>query len=161
MHGMHRFLLFKLGFVPLVFLFWSWWESNRSYSYASCEAAGRSLTANHSCSRIYIEFYSGAAVGWPRNFDIFREANFDGKSPFRIGNRFFPSPEFVHEVPDLPFDRLSEDERFRADRGETSGSITIPHWLILLAYVAVWLGLARFVTSKRKAASAAVIDSRC
>lgn len=145
---MHRSLLFRLGLLPLHFLLWGWRDSNRYYSHAGCEAAGYSFTLYHSLSLFYVEFSSGSSAGLPRDFSFLRQKDFGGKSAFRIPGSHFPAPSFQPEIRDLPEEQLSEEELDRLERGDSSGGILMPYWLVVLTYAAVWLGGSKWLSMR-------------
>lgn len=148
---MRRRHLFLLGLLPLGFIIWGWHDSLRAYSYVSGESAKYAVAINHVRSVFFIEYRSRSAPElFPREFSFWREIGLNGKSPFRLSeSRFFPAPNFEHELPDLPYEQLSEEDRDRAEKGESAGGITIPYWLVLLIYLLFWLSFTWFGRSPR------------
>ena len=113
---------------------------------ADAQLGRYSLNAYHSASLLYLDYRSLDSFSFLRDLTFSRQ---DTRAmtqpmyvPFSVGGGLLPDAAFEPEISNDPSHILTEEESDRFERGRSSGSITLPHWLILILYLPFWLGVS-------------------
>jgi hypothetical protein len=139
----HRSPLFYLGLFPLLFLLWAWWDSTRHLSgihwkitiYASEE--GRSLFMS---GREHLTQHGGKItlhLTEPRNLES-ATINRDPVETIFTDN---PTAEWL-PLPERRETLLSETV--------AAPSVSLPHWILVLAYLIPWSLLLLWRSRRRR-----------
>lgn len=164
--ALHQSIIFWAGLLVMVFVCWAWRDSTKTSSYA---LTGK-LEIQSEGSAVRCTSYADQPSMWTAGRQEMAPYFASGGYPEVLGDFRFAQPEFVrfpgdvellntwYETGELNGRRLDPlVDQFLQDpvgaRLESDWLLLIPHWLILLAVIALWLGLL-FWRARRRARAA-------
>jgi hypothetical protein len=147
---LHRSFTFWSGLLVMGFVCWAWWDSYSMAAYA---------TFRH----YYAESVHSGVTVIQRNTNSGIVAHYSTPEVSHPERTTFPTPFVLPAYDGDPPDRASVEvdltlakntpSYHRALGHRFNWAILIPHWLILLAVAAVWLGLLFWRARRRTALS--------
>ena len=155
---MFRSLIFWFGITVIVFFCWAWWDSSQRWTFQS---GGNILLANRD-SGVSLCYRSDPPFGWKIQPSSIPATDFGEESGYpRLGRpgltvwRDLNNKEKIElwttgKLEGHSLDRVLLD--FYLDPHLVPGTrlIYIPYWLILLVFVALWLGFLWWRTRREK-----------
>lgn len=147
--------LFWLGFVPLAFLLWGWWDSCNQYTRATVSKFDTylQLATSRGTLELELERYTGPrTVPWGKNWDaqFVRLPNDDDEILDAGGVPKFSGAVWGHWL----YRRYTWEEGPGAVHINTQ--IEVPVWLLAVCYAALFLFIASYLTHRKRRNAAGI-----
>lgn len=146
----HKSPLFYLGLFGLAFIVWAWIDScyHWTHLYTGSGKPGTAgyhhTYANHKASRVTI-VHTHYPYTAPHPSEIGIQAS---RLPETDSNWWFPLPDYEYQKEGLIGDEPTGEEPQPGEHYLEFLTVHLPHWLIVLAYLALW-SLLLFWRSRR------------